>query len=147
MCASFFGIFKNMPSRFREGIRLKSFITEHVMKITWGALSAKDGINSICGQLGLTGMQPVAERTAMSTLIDVVAELFSDSSPLKPDRPSGKPLGLLAEQLVMRITGEDSIHMMTLLENPLLHAYGNIEQSYLDLLKKSRSLETIERDQ
>jgi len=38
---------------------------------------------------------------------------------------------------------EEIPEAMTLLDNPLLNAYGSIEQTYLDLIKKAREIDTI----
>ena len=71
-------------------------------------------------------------------LASVAQKLFVQSDPAR--QVGGKPLGLLAENILLYLTGlpEDS-GAMALLENPMLHAYGSIEQSYLDLLKVAKS--------
>jgi hypothetical protein len=81
----------------------------------------------------------------MSVLVNVVVQLFSESNPQNQDTTKGKPLGLLAESMVMNITSIESDHMMTFLENPLLHSYGSIEQTFLDLLRHAREIDTIHK--
>jgi hypothetical protein len=63
--------------------------------------------------------------------------LFSEGNPASMPNRRGNNLGLLAENWVMYLTGilEDEPRAMTLLENPQLHAYGNVENQYLQLRK------------
>jgi len=70
-----------------------------------------------------------------------VVELFSKSSP-DQYKAKGKPLGLLAELLMMAITAKPDFSF-TLLENPLFHSYGSIEQTYIDMIRKAREIDTI----
>lgn len=145
MVAKFYGIFKNLPSRFRAKMAIKAFISEQVMKVTWGLLPASDAINAIIGRLDLPKIPvPLSEYSARSVLINVIVQLFADSNPDSSESEGkGKPLGLLATELVMRITSLEDPAMMTLLENPVLHAYGNIEAQYLDLSRKAREIDTL----
>lgn len=84
-------------------------------------------------------MTIVSDVTANKILGEVSLKLFNQSDPTRS--AGGKPLGLLAENLVIYLTGllEERPEAMTFLENPMLHAYGSIEQSYLDLIKMTRS--------
>lgn len=141
MVADFYGMVVNRPKRFRDTIKLKSYTTEQIMKIIRGAKPA-DCMNNIVRELGHTDIY-FDDSSALQMLSNIAVDLFSRSA---PDVNKGKPLGLIAEELVMYITGllEEVPAAMTLLECPTLHAYGSIEQRYLDLLKMSRQID-VER--
>jgi hypothetical protein len=68
-----------------------------------------------------------------------MADLFARSDPTKAKAKGS--LGDLATALVMWVTSFED--RFSLLDMPTLHAYGNIEQVYLDLLKKARRIDTI----
>lgn len=91
-------------------------------------------MNNICQAQGIP-LTIVSNRTATKVAADVALELFKHSDPTR--KTGGKPLGLLAENQVIAITGalEERPEAMALLDTPVLHAYGSIEQSYLDLIK------------
>lgn len=78
----------------------------------------------------------------MNILANIMVDFFSQSHSALL-KPGGKPLGLLAEELVMYLTGSENPDALTLLKNPHLDCYGSIEQTYLDLLKKAREVDTI----
>jgi hypothetical protein len=73
-----------------------------------------------------------------------MVELFSAS---QPEVGKGKPLGLLAENFLLFYTSNPEVYedsdLMNLHQNPLTDCYGSIEQSYLDLNKKAREIDTI----
>lgn len=130
------------PSRFRKSIERKSYTTEQILKCIWGAKPA-DCMNNIARKLGHTEIF-FDDSSALQMLSNIAVDLFSRSM---PDVNKGKPLGLIAEELVLFITGklEECPEAMTLLECPTLHAYGSIEQRYLDLLKMAREIDTEKR--
>ena len=80
-------------------------------------------------------------------MTNIAIELFNSSNPSVTTKLRGKPLGDLATEIVCNITAllDSNPAAMDLLENPTLHAYGNIEQTYLDLLKKAREMTTVGR--
>jgi len=86
----------------------------------------------------------ISDIVGMNILSNIMVELFSVSHG-KLTAKEGKPLGDLATDLVIKLTGmaEEIPEAMTLLDNPLLNAYGSIEQTYLDLIKKAREIDTI----
>lgn len=96
-------------------------------------------MNNIVRKLGHTDIY-FNDSMALQMLSNIAVDLFSRSM---PDSKSGKPLGLIAEELVLFITGklEECPEAMTLLECPTLHAYGSIEQRYIDLLNMSRDID------
>lgn len=65
---------------------------------------------------------------------DISRELFAESySSFR--KPTGRPLGLLAELLVMGLTGLEDPICFSQLTNPILRSYGAIEEEYINLLK------------
>lgn len=77
-----------------------------------------------------------------------MVELFSASQP-QPGK--GKPLGLLAENFLIFLTGakelEENPGLMEFHQNPLTDSYGSIEQQYLDLLKIAKEIDTVKQGQ
>jgi hypothetical protein len=69
-------------------------------------------------------------------LAESCKDLFIKSDP-RNSPVKGESLGLLAENILLALTGhlESDPEVWGLLENPILHCQGNIEQSYLDSLK------------
>lgn len=141
MVGSFYGRFLSRSRRFRASMVEKSFISGAIMEIVTGTKPATL-LNEISRKLGFNQVTNLSEWSANTILADVSLDLFTDSDPALKDK--GKPLGLLAEQLLMLITGalEKEPEAWGLLENPLLHAYGSVEQTYLDMLKLSKGLQT-----
>lgn len=135
MVGSFYGIFKNLPSRIKRKMTLNSSIIEHVTRVTWGIESASDCLNTIARQLNLPDLQ-LSEIESKTLIMEIVKFLFYESFPGKSKRKE-EPLGDLAINLVTHLTGIVNPAMMDLLENPLLHSYGSIEQMYLDILQYS----------
>jgi len=137
--ALFYGIVLNRPKRFRRSIETKTFVTEQVMRITRKLQLASEGITSIIRRLNLPIPQPITEYTSLSILSGLAVEAFSKSDPTQSNK--GGSLGGLAISLVQALTIEPLPEI--LFENPLLHAYGSVEQSYLDLLKEARRIDTV----
>lgn len=100
-------------------------------------------MNNIVRQLGHTDIY-FDDDSALQLLSNIAVDLFSRSM---PDVKKGKPLGQIAEELVLFITSklEECPEAMTLLENPTLHAYGSIEQTYIDLLNKARDIDVARK--
>lgn len=98
-------------------------------------------LNDVGRQLGLT-RDELGEGYINTILSQVAKYLFVESSPTAKNS-KGEPLGDLAISVVMQLTAVgETEEIQTLLLNPLLESYGQIEQSYLDslnLLRLSRS--------
>nr|BCY26968.1 RNA dependent RNA polymerase [Nigrospora sphaerica mitovirus 3] len=142
--ADFYGRVMNRPARFRAKMELQSFITEQVMKVTWEVQSASVAVMAIARKLNLSKIpQDLSEYSGMSVLVNVVVQLFSESDPTQVKMKPGTPgLGDVATNLVMLLTSIEPYNEL-LMENPLLHAYGSIEQTYLDMCKKAREIDTV----
>jgi len=103
---------------------------------------ASDALEAIKGKLGLLNFPRLAESSALQIFMGVMAELFTNSLPTH--KVGAKPLGDLATNLVMLLTSIEPYQEL-LMENPLLHAYGSVEQMYLDMLRES-TLAVAKRD-
>jgi len=138
---SFFSMIHSKRRSFARSLGDKAYIVERVMRIIRGAPAAEH-LNQVSRHLGIP-LTIVSDRTANRLLASIALKLFNESDPAR--KTGGKPLGLLAEQIVMFLTGqlEERPEAMALLDSPLLHAYGNIEQSYLDLIKMTRNSDFI----
>lgn len=82
------------------------------------------------------------DSTSMNILANIMVDFFSQSNEALLSK-KGKPLGLLATEMVMYLTGSEKEDALTLLKNPHLDCYGSIEQTYIDLLRKAREVDTI----
>jgi hypothetical protein len=81
----------------------------------------------------------ITDTVGLNLLANAAVEFFAESQPVAG---KGKPLGLVAEEILLYLTGIEDEMVMTLLENPFLHAYGSIEQTYLDLSRLAREIDT-----
>lgn len=137
MVGDFNGRFKNSPKRVKRTMILNFTISEQMILIIRDPLSAGERLTAISRALGYHNLS-FTTKGGLSLLGKIMLNLFRMSDPLhSPQR--GKPLGDLATSVVMYITGHEETKALKLLENPLLHAQGGIEQKYLDMSKKLKS--------
>jgi hypothetical protein len=134
---SFYGIVKSKPRKFREALRTKSYITERIMKVIRGILPADEAMNDIVRQLNYP-LPTLSLYSSRSILVNNAVEAFSESDPTTSKK--GGDLGSLAIHVVEILTTKD--YPPILFENPLLHAYGSVEQKFLDLRALARKLDT-----
>jgi len=99
-------------------------------------------MNAIAGQYNIC-LPTIKDKVATSILANIAVEWFSNTNPANKPK-SGKPLGLVATNLVCHYTGQEEPEAFALLEEPRLHAYGSIEQTYLDLLAQAKRIDTVE---
>nr|BCY26967.1 RNA dependent RNA polymerase [Nigrospora sphaerica mitovirus 2] len=145
MVERWYGAVNQVRSRKRKDWGQQAYITEHMIKIIWGVLPAGEAINSIARRVGIS-LPSINDTVGMNILANIMVELFANSrSKMDPEAKGGYPLGALAENLLILITGnlDNDPTWSYLLECPPLHAYGSIEQTYLDLIKKAREVDTI----
>jgi len=138
MISDFEGLVKGRPARFRREIETKSFITEQIMKVIRKLQPAHIAFTGIIRKLNLSIPQPISNYTSLSIMSGLAVEAFSESDPTTSKK--GGVLGDLATALVLELTGGD--HHPILLENPLLHSYGSVEQEYIDLINLARRIDT-----
>jgi len=137
--ADFYGIVKTLPSSLRKKFGQHGTLCEHILKCMWGVIPAGEAMNAIARQYNIS-LPTINDTVGMNLLANCAVESFASS---QPQVGKGKPLGLVAENILIYLTGIETEHMTTLLENPFLHAYGNIEQQYLDLTKLAREIDTV----
>lgn len=112
-----------------------------------GVVPANDGLNAIIRQYNLP-LPVLNQDQGISILSGTALEVFAESNPF--ECKTGKPLGLLAEGLVIAITClyED---LMKAVPNPddvcssipILNLYGQIEEKYINLSKQAYLIDTI----
>jgi hypothetical protein len=142
----FYSSVLNYPSRLRKIFEEKSFLCELMMEIMRGKLPANDGLNSIIGRWSLN-LPILNPDQGLSILSGTALECFVESNPL--DHTQGKPLGQLAQDLVMEITlkcsseieATDWIDLPSSI--PLLGCYGLIEEQYMEISNQAYLIDTI----
>ncbi|QTY21822.1 RNA-dependent RNA polymerase [Botryosphaeria dothidea mitovirus 3] len=143
MVRYFFGTFRSLPSRVTKKKAEESYVAGNILQVIWGTLPAGEACNLIARRLSIS-LPLLSDTVGMNILANIMVELFSDSYG-QMTKQGGKPLGDLAIDLVTRLTdvGQEDERAMVLLANPLLQAYGSIETTYVDLLRKAKEIDTI----
>lgn len=124
------------------------------MQITRGASNAGELLSEAFGKAGYPFV--LSNFVALNVLENIVVENFANSNPAsyKPDAHKGKRpcvgLGPMAENLTMVLSGlEDerfSLGFDLIYALPVLNAYGQISEMYMDLSKKARKISTTGGD-
>jgi len=147
---------------FRARIEEQSFICELIMKVmrgfkyatnSWGfnryqAIEPYIALTEISRKLNLPLV--IAPEEGIGILSNVAVEAFASSNPVNMDNEKdrkGYPLGALAENLVIYITGfmEDpsKVAFIEWISSiPHLHCYGQIEESYIQISKEAYRIDT-----
>lgn len=94
-----------MRRKRRRKIKQKSKICELMTKVMRGYLNANDAINDIIRDEGYPIRELYGEE-GKSLIQNIAVELFAESCPTGKET-NGKPLGLLAEQLVLKYSSLD----------------------------------------
>lgn len=148
-----YGFLYNMPKRFRNEIFIKSYISERIILVIQGRLTAFNAIHGIIRRLDLPSV-PASEYHMEIQMRNVMLELFTESDPniVKKDIPKGKPLGDLATDLVCHFTSfvEDPLKcelgLSLISAYPVLSVYGQVEERYLKLKKEGSDIITNFRE-
>jgi hypothetical protein len=90
---SYYGMIKKMPSRFKDGIKTKSFVCELIIKIINGSLQA-DELNNAYQALGFTFTPPLSSKECFSILENIMIEQFANSNPASNIKSKRKSIGL-----------------------------------------------------
>jgi hypothetical protein len=140
----FYTLVLGFNSRKAKEFEDRSFLCNLITNVMRGNLAANDGLNSIIGRFGLP-LPVLNPDQGLSILSGTALEVFVESNPL--DYKKGKPLGQLAESLVIDLTGvEDlSIEAAANLPSciPLLNVFGQISEKYQELEKQAYLIDTI----
>jgi hypothetical protein len=151
---TYYTFVKKFPSRMRKKLSLKVIVSEVMMYIMNGTLSANEGLNSLIRQFGYRIPELTLEECE-NVLSNIAVEMFADSNPQNvpiSERSRQKPLGLLAENFLLYITSEEFEKVSNAMfvdpcivpeSIPLLAIYGQIEENYLELCKRVRRVDTI----
>jgi hypothetical protein len=125
--------------------REKSYLSELMVQTIRGDLPAHDALNSIVRRYNLP-LPNINDYQGISILSGTALSIFVESNPL--DFKTGKPLGLLAEQLVCEITGlfetsvgETAFTLPSMV--PILNLYGQVEEAYLKIMREAYLIDTI----
>ena len=144
--SDFFGRVRNLPSRVRKKAFDSSEVLSNLIYIIRGSLPAGEALTALARKWGFSFS--LTDEIATNIIANIMVELFSASQPV-PGK--GKPLGLLAEEFLLFLTGakelEDNPGLMEFHQNPLTDGYGSIEQSYLDLLRIAKEIDTVKQGQ
>jgi hypothetical protein len=138
----FYGSVRKIRQRKLEDFRRTAMVTESIVSIIWGLIPAGPAMNAVAREYNIS-LPEIRNDIGMNILSNIAVESFSNSNPAnKPHK--GRPLGQIAINLVEYYTGLEEPEAFSLLEEPFLHAYGSIEQLYLDLLKQAKRIDTVE---
>lgn len=119
-----------------------SYMTYRVMKITQGLMPAGEGLQAIARKLKLSiDYHKISDFVGKNIIANDIIDGFSQSDPTASKK--GGSLGELATLILMKLTEVDR-HPI-LFENPLLHAYGSVEQDYLSMRQLCTNIDTIGR--
>lgn len=145
--SDYFGIMFSRPSRNRKSIELNAKVLYNLINIIRGVLPAGEALTDLCREWGIS-LPPIRDDIGINIIANIMVELFSNS---QPEVGKGKPLGLLAENFLIYLTTPtevlDEAILMKFHQNPLTDGYGSIEQSYLDLRKLAREIDTVKSGQ
>nr|WTN86941.1 RNA-dependent RNA polymerase [Fusarium oxysporum mitovirus 3] len=144
--SDFFGRVRNLPSRVSKKAYDSSEVLSNLIYIIRGDLPAGQALTALARKWGFSFN--LTDEVATNIIANIMVELFSASQP-QPGK--GKPLGLLAENFLIFLTGakelEENPGLMEFHQNPLTDSYGSIEQQYLDLLKIAKEIDTVKQGQ
>lgn len=149
--SSYYGMIKGRPSRFKRDIELKSLVVNNVMKITRSTEDISSLFMECAKALGFDMI--ISNYVALNVLSNIAVESFANSNPASdpvPSIKSRKSIGLgglainLVEFLTSDIVGYDL--GFTLIESiPHLSVYGQIEESYTNLTRQAREIDTVKQ--
>jgi len=123
-------------------LRDESYFSELIMKVIRGTLAAHEALNTLMRHFGYK-VRDLRHDEGIAILSNVAIETFTKSNPTK-QKGIGYPLGQLAEDLVLYLTGfiEDEeigeIAIDCITRVPHLAVYGLIEEAYLAINKEAR---------
>lgn len=99
---SFYTFVKPIRRKRRTVIKQKSRVCELMTRVMRGFLPATDAFNDIIREWGFP-IRELRDREGNSLIQNIAVELFTESVPTGKET-NGKPLGVLAESLVLKYT-------------------------------------------
>jgi hypothetical protein len=151
--ASFYTYVVQRPSRFRKSLEEPVRISECIMKIMKELHPASE-LNNLARQMGFH-IRQLSEEECTNILSNIAVECFAESNPenqTKEDKDKAKPLGALAESLLLYLTSDDFTNAIAPFVDdpysfpsmvPHLAVYGQIEEQYLNLRRQAKRVDTI----
>lgn len=138
----FYGAGLKLPHRLTRKYGTVAYQTDKLLGIIWDLEPAGEAITAIARKLGYP-IAPLDDDQAKSLLANVAVEFFANSNPENADpKDTSRPLGPMAINLVCYYTGLETVpNALALMEEPVLHAYGSVEQTFLDLLVQARKID------
>jgi len=145
--ASYYGIVKGKPSKYRRKIHDLSLISELIIKVMRKVIPAGSALMQIAGSMNIQFNKDITDDVGYSILSNIAVEMFADSTAVLEDE-SGPPLGLLAENLVIYLTGleneaDAALGFELIYSLPHLGCYGQIEEMYMNLKKEAIRIDTV----
>jgi hypothetical protein len=133
---SYYSMVRHLPSRIRKKFKNQSYLVEQILLCIRGFQTATDAISSICRYLNR--LRPMTDAWGDKHLFQSSAlVLFTNKMPTCKGE-GGYPLGKLAEDLLIFLTGGDpksesisELMMMAIYSLPVLNVYGQIEEKYM----------------
>jgi len=140
----FYELVLGYNSRKAAEFRERSFLTDIMTDVMRGVMPAEDGLNTIIRRHNLP-LPVLSNYQGISILSGTALEVFVENNPL--DFKQGRPLGVLAQDLVIDLTGSQDLPIEAadaLVSNiPLLNVYGQIGEKYRDLERQAFLIDTI----
>jgi hypothetical protein len=136
-------------SRFKQALVIKSSIVNWLHKVTRGSVTAQDAMIGILrdNAVPLPLEMFEGERGAIGAtrfLSGITQDAFINSLPENQKKSTGTPLGALAEDLVMSLTGDENrfdLAIQIVQQHPILNSYGKIEESYVKLRNEASTMD------
>jgi len=141
---SYYKIVKGFNSKYAAKFRDRSYTCEIIMKMMRGTIRADEAINSIIRRFGIQLEEQTLEDSD-ELFKGFLYEAFICSDPVYSENKES--LGLLAEDLTMKITGIETEDFEQLFEIPssipILFLYGKICEKWQKLRQKADGLFTL----
>jgi hypothetical protein len=141
--------YDSKPKRFRNTIIERTAICEIVTNVMKGTINGVQGINLLVQHKESKDFEYILEEEQGNYLFQrACMEAFTETNDPKLDDPKVKPLGLLAQTLIMNLTSYEEY--FPLMEKgiypyyiPILNVYGSIEEAYLAIQREAWEIDTF----
>lgn len=145
--AQAYGIILSYRSKYRSKLEIKAYITNAILRGIRGAIPIGEAVTAVFNKLGYPTLI-CNDKVGNSIIENIVVDLFSEQpqmkTPSKDEKQEGPGLGLLAEHLVMLLTGLDderiALGLQTIYAIPILQVHGLVEEMYMGLRSKARQI-------
>jgi len=124
----------------------RGYLCELMTLVMRGSLPANDALNSIIRRWNLTRVPEFTLPRGVDFLGEIALMIFAEHNPL--DWEGGKPLGQLAFELLITITGSQEQLILEVVNDlpctiPLMSIHGQIEEKYMEVTNKARHIDTV----